>query len=235
MQGWDGYRKADIARMNVRFDYIVAPFQKQIKAARVLDIAAHDGRWSYALASAGAAEVYAVEARAVLIQKYSNFPETDFKHRVTFKHSDLYKELDRLIDQQATFDVVALFGILYHVTDHYGLLARIKLLQPKVIIIDSEFITKDNPMIQLARERTDNVLNATGQVPEQHETLIGIPSTGAIERMASVLNYQLVWSDWDALPQENRRGLRDYFRNTPKRRRTCALYPLETADQSHAK
>ena len=46
--------------------------------------------------------------------------------------------------------------------DHYGLLARVKLLKPEVIIIDSEFMSKPNPMIQITRESTDNVLNATG-------------------------------------------------------------------------
>ncbi len=73
--------------------------------------------------------------------------------------------------------------------DHYGLLAKVKMLGSKVVIIDSKFISKSNPMIQLNRERTDNVLNTTGHVPNQVTTLVGIPSTGALERMASVLDY----------------------------------------------
>ncbi|WP_293451536.1 hypothetical protein [Planktotalea sp.] len=85
--------------------------------------------------------------------------------------------------------MVALYGILYHVMDHYGLLAKVKMLGSKVVIIDSKFISKSNPMIQLNRERTDNVLNTTGHVPNQVTTLVGIPSTGALERMASVLDY----------------------------------------------
>jgi predicted RNA methylase len=53
-----------IHRLNQRHKLIVAPFAEQIAGARVLDIAAHDGRWSFALAAAGAAEVVGVEARA---------------------------------------------------------------------------------------------------------------------------------------------------------------------------
>ena len=212
--------------MNLRHEFIVEPFRAQIQGARILDIASHDGRWSYALAGAGAAEVHGIEARAELIESYAAFPDSPFKERVSFTHGDLYQELDRLIAQGARYDVVALFGILYHVMDHYGLLARVQRLGPKVIIIDSEFMSKPNPMIQLARERTDNVLNATGQIPGQETTLVGIPSTGAMERMAEVLGYDIVWSDWDALAKERRRGLRDYYRDTAKRRKTCALFPV---------
>lgn len=46
-----------IYRLNQRHKLIIDPFGPQIEGARVLDIAAHDGRWSYALAAAGAAEV----------------------------------------------------------------------------------------------------------------------------------------------------------------------------------
>lgn len=43
-----------IYRLNQRHKLIIDPFLPQIEGARVLDIAAHDGRWSYALAAAGA-------------------------------------------------------------------------------------------------------------------------------------------------------------------------------------
>ena len=226
MQGWDGYRHADIARMNARYDFIVEPFAADIEGAKVLDIASHDGRWSYALAGAGAAQVHGIEARAELIEQFDAFPETDFKQRVTFKHGDLFEQLDRLIAEKAQFDVVALYGIFYHVMDHYGLLARVKKLCPNVVIVDSEFMSKSNPMVQINRERTDNVLNATGQLEDQETTLVGIPSVGAMERFAEVLEYRIEWSNWESLASDKRRGLRDYFRETQKCRRTCALFPI---------
>lgn len=135
--------------------------------------------------------------------------------------------MDHLIDEGDNFDVVALYGIFYHVMDHYGLLAKITRLRPKLIIIDSEFITAKNPMIQIIKERTDDVLNAIGQIPNQQITLIGVPSTTAMERMAEVLGYRLEWLDWDNVPLEFRVGVPDYYRDKRKRRRTCALYPAE--------
>jgi len=110
--------------------------------------------------------------------------------------------------------------------DHYELLAPVKLLNPEVIIIDCEFMSKPNPMIQIMCESTDNVLNATGIIEDQNETLVDTPSIGAMERFAEVLKCRLVWSDWDSLAKDERRGMRDYFRGTQKCRRTCALYPL---------
>ena len=220
------YDSVAVARMNLRHAKIVKPFKKYIHNSRVLDIAAHDGRWSYALAAAGASEVYGVEARSDLIAKFSEYPKQEYTDRISIYHNDLYLELDHLIQKRVQFGVVALYGIFYHVMDHYGLLAKVSQLQPKVIIIDSEFITSPNPMIQLVKERTDNVLNAIGQVPNQETTLIGVPSTTAMERMADVLGYRTEWLDWDKIPAHERIGVQDYYRDKPKRRRTCALYPI---------
>ncbi|WP_293451538.1 hypothetical protein [Planktotalea sp.] len=60
--------------MNMRYDFIVAPFKPFIEDAKVLDIASHDGRWSYALAGAGAAHVYGIEEREELIGSITRFP-----------------------------------------------------------------------------------------------------------------------------------------------------------------
>ncbi|MEP1963121.1 methyltransferase domain-containing protein [Tateyamaria sp.] len=225
----EDYDASIVSRMNLRHKFLIAPFENEIRGSSVLDIAAHDGRWSYALAAAGAAEVYGVEARRELIEKFSSYPQSDFKSRVTLKENDLYRELDHLIETEATFDVVVLFGIFYHVMDHYGLLAKVSRLNPKVIIIDSEFITTANPMIQLVKERTDHVLNAIAQVPDQQTTLIGIPSTTAMERMANVLGYDCDWLDWDSVPKHLRIGVKDYYRKKPKRRRTCVLRPATSS------
>lgn len=50
-------------------------------------------------------------------------------------------------------------------------------------------------MIQMVKERTDNVLNAIAHVPGQEVTIKGVPSTGAIKRMADLLGYGCSWAD----------------------------------------
>lgn len=219
------YSMTDLSRMNCRHDMIIAPFKAELHDARVLDLAAHDGRWSYALAGAGARSVLGVEARQMLIDRYDSFPAAPFKDRVQFHTGDLFDTLDQMIATQERFDVVALFGILYHVMDHFRLLRQVTALRPDLVIIDSEFISSANPMIQLVRERTDNPLNAIPQHAGQETAIVGIPSTVAVERIAEALNYRCDWLDWDALPPEKRRGVRDYFRAEKKRRRSCVLRP----------
>ncbi|MEZ5911463.1 MAG: class I SAM-dependent methyltransferase [Paracoccaceae bacterium] len=221
-------KPADIARLNRRWEFLIAPFGAELEGARVADIAAHDGRWAYALAGAGAAEVIGVEARCEVAARFARYPRRGFKRRVRIETGDLYRWLSDRGDAGETFDIVALFGIFYHVMDHFRLLADVRRLRPKLIIIDSEFILADNPMIQLVKERTDNILNAAPQIEGQEMALKGIPSRAAMERMAEALGYDLEWLDWSALALEDRAGVQDYFREGRMRRGTCALRPARS-------
>ena len=229
LHGLEDYTADMVTRMNRRHAHILAPFAEDLTGARVLDLAAHDGRWSYALAE-HAQEVIGVEARPDLIRRFARYPAGVLHDRVTLVCDDIYRDLDTRLAAGETFDVVALFGIFYHVMDHYGLLARVAQLQPELILIDSEFMIDRNPMIQMVKERTDNPLNAIPHVPGQEVTLKGVPSTAAMDRMAEVLGYACGWADWDSLPFDQRDTVRDYFRDTKMRRRTCVLRPL--ADQT---
>jgi 2-polyprenyl-3-methyl-5-hydroxy-6-metoxy-1,4-benzoquinol methylase len=193
----------------------------------VLDIAAHDGRWSYALAAAGAAEVVGVEARAELIARFDAFPDRDFKARVRLECNDLSADLEARVAAGERFDMVALYGIFYHVMDHFRLLKLISQLGPRLIVIDSEFIKGDNAMIQVLREEVSNPLNAVTDVPGQTHTVVGVPSFRATEFMAAALGYEHVWVEHDLILGEDRRGMKDYFREGRKVRGVCALTPVE--------
>jgi len=215
-----------VERLNARHRLIIDPFQPQIEGARVLDIACHDGRWSYALAAAGAKEVIGIEIRQELLDRYKSFPETDFKHKVSLRQSDLYDGLETLIADNETFDVVAVYGIFYHVMDHFRLLSLVQKLSPQIIIIDSEFIITDNAMVQILKEEISNPLNATSDVPGVEQTVVGVPSRRATEFMASALNYETTWMDQALILGDDRSGMHDYFRDGRKVRGTCALTPL---------
>lgn len=71
-----GCSPAHIRRMNRSRRFIVRPFAEEIRGARLPDLGAHDGRGSYALAQAGAAEVIGIDARADLAAAYADFPES---------------------------------------------------------------------------------------------------------------------------------------------------------------
>lgn len=221
---YDGLNQP-VARLNRRHQFVIGGFAGAINGARVLDLASHDGRWCYAFAGAGAASVLGIEARAELVAEYALYPETAFKSRVTLRCADLFDGMEAEIRAGHSYDVIGVLGILYHVMDHFRLFQLARRLNPKLIIVDSEFMLRGAPMIQLVRERTDNILNAAPQVEGQQVAIKGVPSFAAMEVIADALGYDCHWSDWNRLPKDQRDGVGDYYRPTRMRRATCGLVP----------
>ncbi len=210
-------------RLNKRHEMIVAPYRGELDGARVLDLGAHDGRWSYALAEAGAAEVIGIEARAGLIERFAHFPETDFKARVSLQQGDVFEVMEGFVEAGEEFDVIAVLGIYYHIMDHFRLLQMIRHLGAKIAIIDSEFMLMKSPMIQLVFEDTGQDLNAAPQFAGQKRAIIGIPSFRAMRAMAEALDFEIVWSQAGELFGDDRKGIQDYFRTERMRRAVCVL------------
>lgn len=235
VKSYDGQDK-ELRRLEKRHAFLIDPFKHLIEGATVLDIGAHDGRWSYALAAAGAKSVVGIEARQDQLAVFQAFPDDEVKRRVTLQQGDLYDTLDLFCAEGRQFDVITLYGIMYHVMDHFGILRKCLKLNPKVIIIDSEFVRGTNPHIQLTLEKTAPSSNAAPQVVDQDVAVIGIPSSAAIERMAKVLNCDIDWLPWEKLPEDERKGVQDYFRGKRRNRirRTCALVPRTKATRAQS-
>lgn len=102
-----------VARLNERHRRIVVPLVPQIAGARVLDLAAHDGRWSYAFAAAGAAQVVGIEGRQDLIDRFAQFPQSDFAARVTLRCDDIFDGMEQAIAAGERFDVVAVLACVF--------------------------------------------------------------------------------------------------------------------------
>ena len=214
-----------VQRMNLRHQMILKPIETRIAAKRVLDLAAHDGRWAYAFAAAGAAEVVGIEGRRELVARFDSFPRAHLRRRVRLICDDIFDGMQRLADAGERFDVIGVLGILYHVMDHMRLFRLVRQLGPELVIVDSEFALRPGPVIVLTRERTDNELNALPQIAGQEKALIGIPSGPAMEAIADVLDYDLRWIDWGLVPEGQRGPVADYYRAEGKRRGTCLLSP----------
>lgn len=216
---------ASVIRLNTRHKHLIELFEEEINGARVFDIASYDGRWAYAFAAAGAKKVVGVEARQQLIDQFDAYPDAKLRKKVDLRCNDLFDELDRAAGKGETYDVVSVFGILYHIMDHFRLLKAACALNPKVIIVDSEFMDRPGPMVQLVREKTEKSLNAAPQIDNQEVAVVGYPSFKALEVMADVLGYDVEWVDWTLHPENDRKGVHDYYRQGDKRRGTCALWP----------
>jgi hypothetical protein len=226
MPGYDK-RLGAVRRLNRRRQFLVTPFMAEVAGARLLDLGAHDGRWSYAYAAAGAAQVVGIEGRADMAARFRHWPDPDLRARVTLRVDDIFAGLEKARAAGETYDIVAVLGVFYHIADHLRLLRLIRDLRPRLVIIDSEFALRPNPVILLKREDVQNPLNAPPQIDGQARAIVGIPSFAAMEMMADALDYSLIWSDWDSLPMDQRKGVADYFRpkGEAKRRATCALRP----------
>lgn len=214
-----------VERLNERHRMLIAPLTEELEGAKVLDLAAHDGRWAYAFAAAGAREVLGIEGRQELIDQFQHYPRAHLRERVTLKCDDIFAGMEKEIAAGQRFDVVGVLGILYHVMDHFRLFQLVRQLKPKLILVDSEFALRPAPVIVLTREETDNILCSIPQVEGQKKALIGIPSRAAMEAIADSLGYECHWLDWNSLPEARRRCLRDYYRPEVKRRGTCILRP----------
>lgn len=210
-------------RLNTRHRFCVEDMRPYFKAKRVLDLASHDGRWAYSYAAAGAREVIGVEGRQELVEAFETFPSGPAKDKVKLVIDDAVTFLNWLNEAGETFDFVAILGFYYHTMEHFRILQQSRRLGARHIVIDSEFIMSDNPIIQMAQEATDKTSNAIASIEGQVSNVIGIPSVGALERMADVLGYDVFWSRWEDVPEAEREGLGDYFRNHRKCRRTCRL------------
>src|SRR5262245_51588141 len=94
----------DLARLNARYTGLVHRHREQLDGAAVLDLASHDGRFSFAALQAGAARVVGVEIDGDLVEKArANLAAYGVEpSRYEFVQRDLFRAFDDL-DQ---FDVV---------------------------------------------------------------------------------------------------------------------------------
>src|SRR6056297_1434036 len=129
-------------RLNKRRAVLVAPHAEEIAGARVLDLGAHDGRWAYAFAGAGAAHVVGIEGRAETASGLANYPDPDLRARIEMRIGDIHEEIDKAVAAGERYDVVAVFGVLYHLMDHLRLFTGLRRLGPKLILVDGEFLQR---------------------------------------------------------------------------------------------
>ena len=219
-----GATDQEVARLNLRYKKLIEPFKGEIAGQKVIDLASHNGRWIAAFVGAGAAQVDGVEARAEYAQRFEMFPN-NLRSNSSLAVGDVFEFLEQRAHAADTADIIAVFGIFYHIMDHYRLLKLCRCLQPKVIIIDSDFATAPWPHIALVREKTEHWSNSAPQYEGQEIAPIGIPSFKALEVMADTLDFDVEYIAWDDVPEKDRGPVFDYFGSGNKRRATATLRP----------
>lgn len=188
-------------RLNLRYEAIFAGNQSVLEGARVLDIASHDGRWSFAALRTGAAHVTGIEARPELVEgarenfaHYGEDPES-----YTFICGDIF---DVLRQQSFDVDVVLCLGYLYHTYRHTELLHHIREIDPTCLIVDTYVVPGvKQPFVKLFLDRPDNqgkaILDPYGHA---QRTIVGRPSVPALRTMLATYDFGIEQTyDWDSL------------------------------------
>ncbi len=198
-------------RLNGRHEAIMVRNLGALAGKRVLDIASHDGRWSFAALQAGAEHVTGIEPRQELIDNAL----ATFEHygmdpaRYAFKRGDVF---DLLAGEQ--FDVVLCLGFYYHTIRHAELLDLIERTGAKLVVIDTEVtptvdelaiaasddarLVYNNPYaLQLLLDPVDEQQMAwRDSLTRNGKTLVGRPSRAAVQFMAAHFGYACELYDW---------------------------------------
>ncbi len=186
-------------RLNRRFIALIENNVHIIQNSTILDIASHDGRWSFAAVKNGAKQVIGIEGRQELVDKATqNMMHYDIEpNKYRFITGDIHQEIHKIKEK---IDVVLLLGFFYHTMKHYELFEAIKKIRPKYIILDSNVFNSGPdtpPLIFLKKEPTNNPLYAIGA---EEFALVGVPNIAAINMMLDDIGYAYEYFDWKKIP-----------------------------------
>ena len=177
--------------MNERCEAMVASNRDILDGARVLDLASHDGRYSFAALKAGAAHVTGVEVRQSLIDRaqeafafYEQDPDT-----YRFVCGDVFEVLTR---ETFDVDVVLCFGYLYHTYRHTELMYRLHNLAPRHLIIDTMVTSARQQTLKVIREEdVEDIRSAAQDAYSVGQVLVLRPSVPALDMLLRAYGFEI--------------------------------------------
>jgi len=124
-------------RLNWRCEILLTRNQVAIRGKRILDLASHDGRFSYACLELGASHVAGVEGRQHLVESAKeNLVGLGYKpEQFSFLHGDVFDYLHKV--KPGEFDTILCFGFFYHTVRQNELLREINRIKPGCFILDT--------------------------------------------------------------------------------------------------
>lgn len=197
-------------RMNSRHEIIIEPHRELLRDATVLDLASHDGRWSFAALEAGAKKVIGVEARAELVERATQTLEQleVERDRYEFVQGDVFETLPKLSTE---IDTIFCLGFFYHVHDHVGLLAQLQRFEAKRLFLDTNISMLEANVIELRYDNAAKPGDAFWDVSTLDDRIIvGWPSRQALAMMLSHFRYAWKELDWSGHVKQDRTGIEEY-------------------------
>ena len=178
-------------RMNERYEAMFTSNRDIFDGARVLDLASHDGRYSFAALKTGAAHVTGVEVRESLVHQsqetfafYGQDPET-----YRFVCGDVFEVLAR---EKFDVDVVLCLGYLYHTYRHTELMYRLHGLAPKHLIVDTMVVPGSRRILRVFPERSSEAIRSAAQdAYPVGRVLVAWPSMPALQLLLAAYGFEI--------------------------------------------
>lgn len=201
-------------RLNERHRAIIDFGRSAISGKRVLDIASHDGRWSFAALKADAAHVTGIEVREHLVQSAGdNLLQLGLRRdQFQFIQGNAFKALDEIAPGEV--DTVMCLGFFYHVSDHMALLSQIERLKPRHVIIDTAVVADPRNIVLWQIENHDFESDASKTSDAQKMVLAGVPSRAALNLMLLSFGWNPQYYDWTNAGIRNWTHIEDYQEGT---------------------
>ena len=142
-----GVTGAIVNRLNWRCELLLTRNQERIRGKRVLDIACHDGRLSWACLQLGAEHVTGVEGNALLVERAEQnlssygIPPGRFRFIV----SDIFDFLPQCDVRE--FDLILCCGFFYHTIRQVELIRELDRIRPTWVMLDTEVAPDRRPIL----------------------------------------------------------------------------------------
>lgn len=180
----------------IKYKNTVLDLLKYIKNKKILDIACHCGFTGLVCLHNGAESVIATNVRKKFVDIANECMSlSEYGNNYNCVQADIhdYSNNTKLAKDSET---VLLYGIMYHVHDHFEIIKSIADGAPKHIIIDSDIDPKliDNPtpIISWTTEDADNPWNGVSDKFNPKHTLVGIPTESWFTLVLGLVGYKLV-------------------------------------------
>jgi len=189
--------------LDLRYHQIITPWNW--KDQSVLDLGAHNGRWSAAVIDQGARQVDCVDVRDELWKKTEQI-KPNWMSKVKFHQADC---AEWIRSNTGNWDTILCLGLLYHVSDPIKLLLDMVYQKPKKIIIDTYVTDGDEP--KLIPYIESNLLGQGIVNTLSKQAIVCIPNLKAIEWLFEQVGWQL--TEWKTPGIENRKDCKLYNTN----------------------
>lgn len=161
-----------VASHKPKWDAVLRACGGSLKGLSVLDCGCYQGYWTVEAIRAGASRAVGIDARPQHLEQARFVARALGYGNATFEQADVF-DVERL----GAFDVVFLYGILYHVDSPVDLLRRVRAVTRKLLVVDTDTLPLEEPVLQLRYEDPGMEVNSATA------PLVMVPSVSAVVRM----------------------------------------------------